>query len=262
MDEKGATDDGATEDGAMDGGGQGTTGPGPRDDLRRRRDERFLGEAPLLAGLTTAERGKLLAAAAVRRFEAGEALFHQGDGAEAFFLLTDGRVKLTQVSAQGDEVVVRFVAPGQPLAAISLLPGRVYPVSARAAAPSRTLTWSGDRLRCLTREVPELLLVAGEAMADHMEEVTGRLREVSTERVAQRLARALVRLGEQVGREVEGGLLLDLPLTRRDLAEMTGTTLYTVSRQLSAWEGEGLVSTGRERVVLRDVEGLAQLAGG
>ena len=247
----------------MDDDGGGTAAPGSRGDrLRRQRDEQLLAGTPLLAGLTASERATLLAAAVVRRFEAGEALFHQGGGAEAFFLLTDGRVKLTQVSAEGDEVVVRFVAPGQPLAAISLLPGRVYPVSARAAVPSRALCWAGDGLRRLTREVPELLRVAGEAMADHMEEVTGRLREVSTERVAQRLARALLRLGEQVGREVDEGLLLDLPLTRRDLAEMTGTTLYTVSRQLSAWEGEGLVSTGRERVVLRDPERLAELAGG
>lgn len=226
------------------------------------RDRELLRAALLLAGLSDEECGAMLAAAKIDRAEAGEVLFHQGDPAESFFLVTGGRVKLTQVSEEGDEVVVRFVAPGQPLAAISLLPGRTYPVSARAAVATRTLRWSGGALRRLTREVPGLLRVAGEAMADHMEEVTGRLREVSTERVAQRLARALLRLGEQVGREVEGGLLLDLPLTRRDLAEMTGTTLFTVSRQLSAWEGEGLVESGRERVVLRDRQRLEELAGG
>lgn len=225
------------------------------------RDLEILASAPALAGLTEAERRRMLESAEIHQVPAGQPVFHQGDPARAFFLLTDGRVKLTQVSEEGEELVVRFVTPGQPLAAISLLPDRIYPVSARAAVASRALRWSGPALRELTREVPGLLGVAGEAMADHMEEVTGRLREVSTERVAPRLARTLLRLAEQVGRPVEAGVLLDLPLSRQDLAEMTGTTLYTVSRVLSAWEDEGLVASGRERVVLRDPERLKATVG-
>jgi len=224
-------------------------------------DLELLAEARLLAGLTDAERRRMLETAEDHAVEAGHPLFHQGDPAVSFFLLTEGRIKLTQVSADGEELVVRFVSPGQPFAAISLLPGRTYPVSAHAAVASRSLRWSGTALQTLTREVPELLRVAGEAMADHMEEVTGRLREVSTERVAPRLARTLLRLADQVGRPVEEGVLIDVPLSRQDLAEMTGTTLYTVSRLLSAWEGEGLVAGGRERVVVRDPERLKAAAG-
>lgn len=236
---------------------RGETDPGDPDRI----ELRLLEAAPLLAGLTGAQRREMLASAQIRTVEAGEVLFHQGDAATSFYFLTDGRIKLTQLSAEGEELLVRFITSGQPLAAISLLRDRTYPVTATAAVKSRLLSWSGSRLERLTREVPGVLRVAGEAMADHMEEVTGRLREVSTERVAQRLARALLRLAEQVGRPVEEGVLLDVPLSRRDLAEMTGTTLYTVSRQLSKWESEGWVVTGRERVVLREPERLAAVVG-
>ena len=71
---------------------------------------------------------------------------------------------------------------------------------------------------------------------------------------------ALLRLVRQVGRKVEGGILIDLPLTRQDLAEMTGTTLYTVSRILSRWEQENLVETGRERVLICYPHGLTRIA--
>lgn len=202
----------------------------------------------------------MLADAEARTALAGESLFHQGDPAMTLFLLVDGRIKLTQLSPEGQELVVRFVAPHELLAAIALLPGRVYPVSAHAAVNSRMLCWGGARLARTVRAIPKLMEVAGTAMADHMEEVTGRLREVATERVAQRLARALLRLARQVGRPVAEGTLLDVPLSRQDLAEMTGTTLYTVSRLLSGWEARGWVVTGRERVVLRKPAELTDLA--
>ena len=66
----------------------------------------------------------------------------------------------------------------------------------------------------------------------------------------RRVARAVLRLVRQAGKRIPEGVLIDIPLSRQDLAEMTGTTLYTVSRILSDWEQKGLVSTGRERVVL------------
>jgi CRP-like cAMP-binding protein len=90
--------------------------------------------------------------------------------------------------------------------------------------------------------------------------VQERLRELATERVEQRVARTLLRLARQVGRKVEGGVLIDMPLSRQDLAEMTGTTLYTVSRILSQWEQQHLVETGRERILIRQPHGLVAIA--
>ena len=55
-------------------------------------------------------------------------------------------------------------------------------------------------------------------------------------------------------------MLIDFPLSRQDLAEMCGTTLYTVSRTLSEWQAQGLVVTGRERVVVRFPHGLVRIA--
>jgi CRP-like cAMP-binding protein len=84
--------------------------------------------------------------------------------------------------------------------------------------------------------------------------------EMSSEQVEQRIARAVLRLIAQAGRQTPDGIEIDFPITRQDIADMTGTTLHTVSRTLSAWEGEGLVRGGRQKVIVTDPHGLMLVA--
>jgi CRP-like cAMP-binding protein len=107
---------------------------------------------------------------------------------------------------------------------------------------------------------PKLALNAVRMMADHVLEFQERFSQLATERVERRLARSILRLASQAGRKIEDGVLIDLPLSRQDLAEMNGTTLYTVSRIMSQWEEQGLVRLGRERVVIRFPHGLVRIA--
>jgi CRP-like cAMP-binding protein len=86
------------------------------------------------------------------------------------------------------------------------------------------------------------------------------VRELSTQRVERRIARTILRLARQSGRKIEQGVLVDLPLSRQDIAEMTGTTLYTVSRVLSDWEDRGLVQSERQQVIITYPHGLVSLA--
>jgi len=86
--------------------------------------------------------------------------------------------------------------------------------------------------------------------------------EMSTEQVEQRIAHALLRLAKQAGRKVEDGIEIAFPISRQGVAEMTGTTLHTVSRTLSGWEQNGLVESGRQRIVIRDAHRLFLLAEG
>jgi CRP-like cAMP-binding protein len=85
---------------------------------------------------------------------------------------------------------------------------------------------------------------------------------MSTEQVERRVAHALLRLAKQAGRRVEEGVEIDFPISRQDVAEMTGTTLHTVSRILSAWEQQGFVASGRQRITLREPHKLLTIAEG
>jgi CRP-like cAMP-binding protein len=87
-----------------------------------------------------------------------------------------------------------------------------------------------------------------------------RLRELSTEKVERRIAHTILRLVEQAGRRTARGIEIAFPLSRQDLAEMSGTTLHTVSRTLSAWEERGIVDCGRRRVVVAKSQLLESIA--
>jgi len=87
-----------------------------------------------------------------------------------------------------------------------------------------------------------------------------RIVELSTQHVEQRIARALLRLINQSGQRTGEGIEISFPITRQDVSEMTGTTLHTVSRLLSAWERDGLVSSKRKKIVVSDPHRLVLLA--
>ncbi len=216
--------------------------------------------AALLAGVPAEGREAVLKRALPRRLDRKQVLFHAGEPAEALFVIESGRLKLTQLSADGQEVLVRFVGPGEICAGVAALEGSNYPVTAQAVEPVRALVLTREALRELCARYPQIQTNILRAITGHLEDSMTRARELATERVAQRVARTLQRLAEQSGRPVDGGVLVAHPLSRQELAEMAGTTLFTVSRLLSQWEAEGIVEAGREKVMIRSLRRLADLA--
>jgi CRP/FNR family transcriptional regulator, nitrogen oxide reductase regulator len=220
----------------------------------------LLTKIDLFHGLASRDLEIIFSEARELSFDEGSFLFHQDDPAERIYILTSGRVKLYQLADDGQQVLMHVMTPGRMFAAISLVKGAAYPVSAEAAQASKVLYWSQANLLALIERYPQMALNAMKVLAGHVREFQNRYRELATERVERRLARTILRLASQTGRKTEEGVLLDLPLTRQDLAEMSGTTLFTVSRILSQWESKGLVLSGRERLVLRFPHGLVRIA--
>lgn len=223
-------------------------------------DVSLLSSIELFQGLPAQSLDMILAEARELAFEAGSFLFYQDDPAERVFVLKSGRIKLYQLSDDGQQVLMRVMTPGMLFAAISLVEGAVYPVSAEAAENSRVIYWSQQRMVSLIQLFPRMGLNAMKVLAGHVLEFQNRYRELATERVERRLARTVLRLANQAGKKTAEGVLLDLPLTRQDLAEMSGTTLFTVSRILQQWENRGLVQAGREKLLIRFPHGLVKIA--
>jgi len=214
----------------------------------------------LLDGVPAEGRQAVLERAVFRRLDRKQVLFREGEPAAALYVVESGRLKLTQLTADGQEVLVRFVGPGETCAGVAVLEGSTYPVTAQAAEPTRLALWPRDVLREMCERHPQIQTNILRAITGHLQESMTRARELATERVAPRVARTLLRLAQQAGREVEGGVLVGHPLSRQELAEMAGTTLFTVSRLLSQWEADGVVEAGRERVLIRSPRRLAELA--
>ena len=91
-------------------------------------------------------------------------------------------------------------------------------------------------------------------MTSLIQEIQARFRELATERVEQRIARTILRLAAQISQGSESkATSVEMKFSRQDLAEITGTTLFTVSRTLSEWEKSGVIEAGRERIQIKDL---------
>jgi len=123
-----------------------------------------------------------------------------------------------------------------------------YPASAQALEDSTALAIKSKFLHELIKTRPYISFDLMNLMSSYIQEMQSRYRELATERVEQRVANALIRLAGQSGIRAEKKAVIVLSFSRQDVAEMTGTTLYTVSRLLSEWERQGIIETGRERI--------------
>jgi CRP-like cAMP-binding protein len=115
-------------------------------------------------------------------------------------------------------------------------------------------------MRHLLETEPRVAVNALRFIAARYHDLQRRYRQLMTERVERRVARALLRLVHDAGRRVDAGIEITFPVSRQDIAEMTGTTLYTVSRLLSAWEAQGIVQSGRQHIVLTKPHALVAIA--
>ncbi len=217
-------------------------------------------DLPLFRQMDPEALNRLLRRATPRRVAQGETVFEQGAVATAFYLLLHGRLKVGQVTADGQQVMVRVVHPGDLFGFARALARPDYPGTARAAVDSVVVGWPMDDWEMVVETNPRLAINAMQTIGRRLDEAHTRLREMSTEEVERRVAHAVLRLAERAGRIEPGGTRIDFPITRQDIAEMTGTTLHTVSRLFSAWESRGLVEGGRQKLTLTDTEGLARIA--
>ena len=214
----------------------------------------------LFTGLSQRECMEIASCARARTFARDEILFTQGQPVRNLILLESGSVKSTQLSSAGSEVLMWMSGSGEPVNV------NAYPItcnhtcSARAMEQCRALVWEYQRLQALLNDYPQLRKNISRILVGRLQELEERFREVATERVAKRLALVLLRLLKRVGKPAREGILVSL--TREELAQMTGTTLFTISRILSKWAEEGFVLPQREGVVVSDPERLESISDG
>jgi len=196
---------------------------------------------------------QIFTAGVTRSVEEDGFYFLQGDPATHAYVLLEGRVKMMQITPNGQQITMRIMTPGQTFGGVALLkPSAGYPATAQADEDSKAMAWETERLRDLVEDEPVISLNVMNLMHGYISELQERQKSLVTDRVEQRIARVLLKLAAQSGIKIDEGVLIDLPITRQDIAEMSGTTLFTVSRTLNEWDRDGLLKIGRERVVIRE----------
>jgi CRP-like cAMP-binding protein len=204
----------------------------------------------LFTGLTERDCMEIAACARARTFARDELLFAQGQPVRSVILLQSGSVKHTQLSADGNEVLLWMSGSGD---AVNVQPEsstRCHTCTARAMDHCKALVWEYGRLQALLNQYPRIRENISRILAGRLKELEERFREVATEKVATRLALTLLRLMKRIGAHTSEGI--QISLSREELAQMTGTTLFTISRILSRWAEKGLITARRESILIGD----------
>ncbi len=195
-------------------------------------------------------------------YEPGQTIFFAGDPATRLYVVAAGKVKVLRHALTGQEVVLDILLPGEFFGSLPVLGEDVYPDTAQAHTTCCILTITGDDFRQILQRYPPVSLALLEVVSARLRDAQGVIHQLSAAPVESRVAATLLALGEKAGEQRGSELLIQLPLTRQDLADMTGATLETVSRVMSQFRKQKLVRSGRGWVAIIDEKRLSELAQG
>lgn len=211
----------------------------------------------IFEGLTEAQFLKVEEMCLEEEFQKGEYLFRQGESADWLYIVLKGRVKLVRHAPTGAATIIEIYSVGDELTAAALIEGRTYPASARTLTDGVVVKISSHNFKKMLAEWP---IVAGNVMRElgaRYRELVENLSSLAVYNVEGRLCKVMANLARRYG--IVGdcrGVILDLALTRQDLADITGTTLETTIRTLNRLRGNGLIQWEGKRFFIPDVRAL------
>jgi len=220
----------------------------------------ILESVPLLKEIDEGDRKHFAKISILRSVEEGGFFFMQGDKADYVHILSSGLAKLCKITADGQQANLRTIHPYQMFGAIGAVDsGSMYPACAQALENSSALAIQSTIFHEVIEKSPELSFALMNLMTGYIREMQERFTDVVTTKVEERLGRIIIRLASQSGVKSEDGLYLELPFTHQDLAEMIGTTQYSISRILTSWEKNGIIKIQRKKLLLPNLHAFVKL---
>jgi CRP/FNR family transcriptional regulator, nitrogen oxide reductase regulator len=215
---------------------------------------------PVFAGLSERDWDKVTDLFSDRQCQKDDYIFLEGEAPEALYVVRSGKVKVVRHSTDGKDVVLRVVSPGQLLGSVAVFDGAGYPGTAQAIEECALLVISRNDCLTLVTRFPVFALLVINDMGTRLRGAAEQIRSLAVERVEQRIARTLLKLGMNAGVDTLEGRVIEMPLTRQDVADMTGTTVETAIRVMSKFRRLEIIRTRRGKVVLVDVDALHAIA--
>jgi len=225
-------------------------------------DPDLLRPLPAFASLSARDRRRVAAAASLRTLPAEGRAFVQGEPANEVFLVLSGRLKLVRRGWARESVILRIVHPGELFDLGRGTHGHRHGTTASALRDATLAVWPAPCWQRLVQEMPPMALALVQLLEHGLADAQDRFVEIASLDVSRRIGHSVLRLIDQAGREEAGGVRIDFPITRQDLAGLTGTTLHNVSRILTRWERQGVIAGGRRTLMVRDIPALMRLANG
>jgi len=216
----------------------------------------LLQRVPLLAALTDSDREALARSASRRRYRRGDIIFQKDDPGHSLFIVARGSVRIYVPSTQGADLTLAVLGPGHFFGDLSLLDGRPRSASAAALGDTNVVILERSDFVAVIRTRPAAVMSVLAVVVRRLRDTDEMASDLAFLDVGGRLAKKLLELAATNGVKRQDGVLLDMPITQEELANMIGVTRESVNRNLSLFRRIGLVAKEGRRFVLRDPAGL------
>ena len=222
--------------------------------------EQILRETPSFRRLSAEDRLRVAGVARAASYARGETVFAEAEPSDHFYSVASGLVKVVKTLPSGKEVILDVFGAGEPLGAVAVYEGRPFPASAVAMEDTVCIVIPKGAFFALLEQHPTLVRGILTGLTLRMLELTKRLAELSGGRVETRFARLFLKLAEGNGVRSSDGVFVPLPLSRQELADMTGTTIETCIRIMSRWGKDEIVRSQKDGFTILDAVTLEALA--
>jgi CRP/FNR family transcriptional regulator len=224
--------------------------------------EELLRTLTIFRRLSGQDRARIAEVSRVVTHERGDHIFAEGDTADAYLNIVEGRVKVFKSTPAGKEIILEIFGPGDPLATVAVYESMPFPASAIALDHTTLLRIPQREFFALLEQHPALVRGLLSGLTIRLAELTRRLAELTGARVEARFARLFLKLAGQIGRRDRSGVFVPMALSRQELADLTGTTIETAIRIMSRWQKEEVVHTEKDGFVILDQAVLEEAAAG
>jgi len=213
-----------------------------------------LRQSLIFSTLSEDELNGLSALVVPRSFGSGEFIFWEGDAPERFYMVAEGGVKVVKHSSSGRDFIIAFFNPGEMFGEVAVLENKPYPASAQAIADTKVLGIKREAFLSFLADQPQVALRIISVLGGRLRDAQGRLRNLASERVEQRVAHILLMLSARLGST--------LPFTRQEIADMAGTTTETAIRVMSRLRQGKIIRSVRGKIIILDETKLRLLSEG
>lgn len=206
--------------------------------------------AALFEGLSQDELNLVVSRASLRELPKGAFLFRQGEPASEMFLLESGRARLHEITRAGHELLIRFVRPGEVFGDKGAIPGSQYRASAVSDTPVRIYAWTTAAMGMLIEELPRLATNLFKIATQYSHYSRERYLLLATASAEDRIHWAVAELARVFGSPQANATAITGQAVQQDIADLSVTTIYTVSRVLKSYEQKGILTKKRGRILL------------
>jgi len=218
----------------------------------------LLKNTTLFSSLSPQELSVISAQFTEEEFEKDQYIFTEGDPPDCLYIVKEGTIKMVKHSPSGREMIMAIMTAGDMIGEVAVFDGGPYPATAQGMGKGSIMKLPRKEFISLLNRYPSVAFQIIGDLGKKLRSALSVARELRGELVEGRIAMVLLKLAKKIGTPVEGGVMLTIPVTRQDVADMVGSTIETTIRVISRFKKEGIVRDSKGKMTL-DVKRLESI---